>query len=956
MHDIRGKSKDQMEYKNTLNLPKTKFPMKANLLEKEPGLLKKWAEEDLYGQIRKARSGAKKIILHDGPPYPTGDLHIGTGLNKILKDIIVRFYTMRGYDAPYVPGWDCHGLPIEHRVMQELGEEAAKLGKVKIRQKCKKYAEKFVKLQKEQFKRLGVMGDWDNPYLTLNYEYEAGIIEVFGKLVEKGYVYRSKKPIHWCMKCKTALAEAELEYKNKISPSVYVNFQLIGDRDAFWQLINGLPADFRADPDEHVNMLIWTTTPWTLPANLAVAVHPRLEYSVVRYQHREKGYKLVSIMASSLVEKTMQVLNIGSFEILGNVVGSSLEGIGYKHVLSSRECNVILADYVSDTDGTGCVHTAPGHGHDDYVAGLKYKLPILSPVDENGEFTEEAGDLKGLYVYDANSVIIKKLLETGHLMSVSDLTHSYPHCWRCINPVIFRATEQWFISIDKNNLRKNALDSIKDIKWVPGWGEKRIAGMIENRPDWCVSRQRSWGVPIPAFYCKDCNAPLVNTESIQSVKKAFEKHGADSWFYKEASDFITNGTTCKECGNSNFEKENDIFDVWFESGSSHNSVLKKRKELQFPADIYLEGSDQHRGWFQLSILPSIAAWGVAPCKTIITHGFVVDEKGEKMSKSKGNFISVNDAIASSGGDVIRLCTVSMDYRNEMNTSVDFFKKTAESYRRIRNTFRYLMGNLSDFDPENDTVSYNDLLEIDKLALHRMQNLISAVTSTIEAFEFHKIFYMIHNFCAVDMSSFYLDILKDRLYTFGKNSVERRAAQTVLQNILQSLVKLIAPVLVFTADEIWDAIVHKDENTGSIHLASWPTPNEAWIDRELSRKWDKVIEMREDVSRELEKLRAAKLIGNSLEARVDLYIENDELRNLVKEFEGDLAMIFIVSEVYLIDEKDLHYAPGQLFKDLWIKVSVSQNKKCGRCWNFRDSVGNVEEFPDLCKKCLDVVRN
>lgn len=944
-----------MEYKETLNLPKTRFPMKANLLDKEPKALKRWEDADLYGQIRKARAGAEKMILHDGPPYPTGDLHIGTGLNKILKDIIVRFSTMKGLDAPYVPGWDCHGLPIEHRVLEELGEEALKLDKVKIRQKCRKYAEKFVKIQKEQFKRLGVMGDWDNPYLTLNHEYEAGIIEVFGKLVENGYVCRSKKPIHWCMKCKTALAEAELEYKDKTSPSVFVNFPLSGNYDEFWRLFDEAPSGIDVAGKEQISILIWTTTPWTLPANLAIALHPDIEYAAVRYRNPKTGKHQVSIVAAALIDQIKNTTGIDSLQTLSTVKGEALEGLRYRHVLSDRECRVILAAYVAVSEGTGCVHTAPGHGQDDYISGLKYELPIMSPVDEKGEFTEEAGTtLQGRYVYDANQIIVDTLNDTGAMLYADKLQHSYPHCWRCANPVIFRATEQWFISIDHDGLRDKALESIKDIKWIPEWGEERIAGMIRNRPDWCVSRQRSWGVPIPAFYCNDCKRPLVNADTIEAVRNKFAANGADSWFYMEAADFLDNGTACTGCGGTNFEKENDIFDVWFESGSSHNSVLNKREELTFPADIYLEGSDQHRGWFQLSILPSIAAWDKAPCRTVITHGFVVDEKGEKMSKSKGNFISVTDALKKSGGDIIRLCTVSMDYRHEMNTSYELLEKTADSYRRIRNTFRYLLGNLSGFNPAEDTVAYNDLPEIDRWALHRVQHLITSVTATIESFAFHRIYYLIHNFCTVEMSSFYLDILKDRLYTFEKGSVERRAAQTVLQHTLLTLVKLIAPVLVFTSDEVWSEIEYKDEDVKSIHLASWPSATKEWVNDELNSSWDMIMKIREEVSRELERLRSAKLIGNSMEARVDIYADDKALFDMLKVRESDLATIFIVSEVNLLDAKPDDATQGDSVKEVWTRTSVSSNGKCERCWNYRDSVGSIPDFTGLCKRCYDVV--
>ena len=647
-----------MSYKDTINLPKTKFSMKGNLVQREPEFLKKWEKENLYAQIRKARAGAKKFILHDGPPYPTGDLHIGTGLNKILKDIIVRFYTMRGYDAPYVPGWDCHGLPIEHRVLQELGSKAKEMEKIEIRKKCKKYAEKFVKVQMKQFKALGVSGDWESAYLTFTPQYEAGIIEVFGKLVEKGYVYRSLKPIHWCMRCETALAEAELEYHDQTSPSIYVNFKLID-----------CPEDnFRGIRDEDVYVLIWTTTPWTLPANLAIALHPEFQYTAVRYINPKTQKKQVSILAENLVDAVMNLQKIDGYERLGTVNGSSLEGLKYQHTIMNRDGSVVMANYVTLTDGTGCVHTAPGHGQDDYQTGLRYDMPILSPVDASGIFTEEAGDFAGQNIYDANKSITDKLDELGLLLTMGKISHSYPHCWRCRKPVIFRATEQWFVNIDHQGLRKNALDAIKSTNWIPPWGEIRLSNMIKERPDWCISRQRSWGVPIPAFYCTNCKESLLDVKVVNHVRDMFLKHGADSWFYKDTKEFLPDGTKCPKCSSTDFEKENDIFDVWFESGSSHHSVLNKRKDLQFPADVYLEGSDQHRGWFQLSLLPSVAAWGCAPFKTVITHGFVVDERGKKMSKSLGNFVSVGDALKELGGDIVRLWTSSMEYRNEMNTS------------------------------------------------------------------------------------------------------------------------------------------------------------------------------------------------------------------------------------------------------------------------------------------------
>lgn len=933
-----------MSYKDTINLPKTKFSMKGNLIQKEPEFLKKWEKENLYAQIRKARAGAKKFILHDGPPYPTGDLHIGTGLNKILKDIIVRFYTMRGYDAPYIPGWDCHGLPIEHRVMQEIGSKAEGMEKIEIRKKCKKYAEKFVKVQKKQFKALGVSGDWESSYLTFTPQYEAGILEVFGKLVEKGYVYRRRKPIHWCTRCKTALAEAELEYRNETSPSIYVNFKLIDK-----------PKDiFKNIADEDVYILIWTTTPWTLPANLAIALHPDYKYTAVRYTNPKTQKKEVTILADSLVNSIMDLLKIENYERLGTTSGNSLEGLKYKHNMLDRVGTIVLADYVTLTDGTGCVHTAPGHGQEDYLTGLEYDLPIISPVDETGCFTEEAGDFAGQNISDGNKSITKRLEELGLLLHMDHLSHSYPHCWRCKKPVIFRATEQWFVNIDHHNLRENVLKEIKKINWIPSWGDVRMSNMIKERPDWCISRQRSWGVPIPAFYCTSCKETILDVKIIYHVRDMFLKHGADSWFYKDAKEFLPNGTKCPNCNSTDFEKENDIFDVWFESGSSHHAVLNKREELTFPADIYLEGSDQHRGWFQLSLLPSVAAWGCAPFKTVLTHGFVVDEKGEKMSKSLGNFISVGDALKELGGDIIRLWTASMEYRNEMNVSRSIILRMSDSYRRIRNTFRYILGNLYDFDPDKDSVEYTKLWEIDRWALHKIEMLINSVTNAFESFQFHRVYHNIHNFCTVEMSSFYFDILKDRLYTFSKKSPERRAAQTVLHRVNSVLVRLLAPILVYTTEEVWMEMKQDNGNTSGVHLAEWPVSIKEYVDEELNNKWDNIIKVRTDVARELEKMRAAKHIGNSLEAVVDLYTEDGDLLKLLKEYENDFPMIFIVSDVNISEEPIDSANKGEIFDKLFIKVRVSDNNKCERCWNYRKEVGKIDKYPTLCDRCASVI--
>ena len=934
-----------MDYKKTLNLPTTQFPMKADLLRKEPEIQKKWEKEQLYELVRKARAGREKYILHDGPPYPTGELHIGTGLNKILKDFIVRFHTMKGYDAPYVPGWDCHGLPIEHRVMQEIGEEIKTLTKPEIRKKCKKYAEKFVKLQKTQFKALGVMGDWERPYLTFNPEYEAGIIEVFGKLVEKGYIYRSLKPIHWCMRCQTALAEAELEYNDETSPSIYVNFKL---NDTVEKLFKGADSD-------NSYIMIWTTTPWTLPANLAIALHPEYEYAAIRYFNPKTQKKEITILADKRTDVVMSTLGIKDYECLGKIQGRLLEGLKYKHTFMNRSGSVVLADYVTLSDGTGCVHTAPGHGQEDFLTGIKYHLPILSPVDATGVFTDEAGELAGQHIKKGNDYIMNRLETAGALLYKTDFTHSYPHCWRCKEPVIFRATEQWFVNLDYNNLRQRVLDEIKRTKWIPSWGESRMTGMISERPDWCISRQRSWGVPIPAFYCLDCKQELIDIKTIDHVRGRFEKEGADTWFYKDVSHFLPPDTKCSKCGGVRFEKEMDIFDVWFESGSSHHAVLHKRNELSYPADMYLEGTDQHRGWFQLSLLPSVGAWDMAPFKSVLTHGFVVDEKGEKMSKSLGNFISVEDALKEFGADVLRLWTSSLDYQNDMSVSRNLILRCADAYRRIRNTFRYLLSNLYDFDPKVNTISYEELLEIDRWALHKTQELIKNVTSGYESLQFHRIFHSFYNFCSVEMSAFYLDILKDRSYTFAKNSRERRAAQTVMYHILLNLVKLSAPIIVHTAEEVWSAIGFKDEDVSSVHLTTFPKCNAAWIDNSLNEKWEKLINMRTDVARELEKMRAAKLIGNSLEASVHLYTENEGHWQFLKSYENDLPMIFIVSEVRLDRNSTPKAVKGELTQELWIECSVSQHKKCERCWNFRESVGLHKDHPTICDRCIRAIQ-
>lgn len=947
-----------MDYKDTLNLPVTDFPMKADLATREPEIQKKWEELDLYGQIRKNRAGCPRYILHDGPPYPTGDLHIGTGLNKILKDLIVKYQTMQGYDAPYIPGWDCHGLPIEHMVMQQLGEKARGMDKLEIRKQCREYALRFVKAQKAQFKALGVLGDWENPYLTLNHEYEAAVLDLFGRLVREGYVYRSLKPIHWCMRCQTALAEAELEYDEETSPSIFVNFKVIDDLSDLLPLPKG----------EAVHVLIWTTTPWTIPANLAIALHPESRYSAIKYINPVTQRKEITLLAQSLVEAVMERVGVKEYKSLGSIEGRALEGRRYQHPLRDYKGVLVSADYVSLSEGTGCVHTAPGHGLEDYLTGLKYGLPIFSPVDSMGRFTEEAGELKGLNVKEANPRIVERLKFLEILLHKSFIRHSYPHCWRCKEPVIFRATRQWFIDLEHDGLRQRLLECIKDVKWIPEWGMERIGGMIHQRPDWCISRQRAWGVPIPAFYCEGCEEVLLRPETVAYVRDIFRRHGSDSWFSMETEALLPPNTKCDKCGGNSFRREMDIFDVWFESGSSHHAVLNQRKELSFPADLYLEGTDQHRGWFQLSLLPSVAAWGKAPFKGVITHGFVVDEKGEKMSKSLGNFISVEDALKDFGADIIRLWASSQDYRQDINTSLPLIGRMSDVYRRIRNTFRFLLGNLYDFNPEKDSLPYEQLLEIDRWALSKTQRLIQTVTRAYQDMEFHRVHHSIHYFCAVDMSACYFDILKDRLYTWGENSPGRRAAQTVLQEILHVLVKLSAPLLVHTADEVWSYIKHKVEDLPSVHLASWPRGNELWLNEPLEKRWEELFRVREEVYKALEVLRARKKIGKSIEARISLYTEEEEFYHILQEHIEDLPALFIVSETHLVKarydgqpDEVVHHVPlTGTPEGGYIRYTVgagpSGNKQCQRCWNYFPTVGKNTTHPTLCSRCVKVVES
>jgi len=852
-------SSNTKPYKDTLNLPATRFDMKANLTAREPQFQARWQEEDLYGQVRRARAGRPRRVLHDGPPYANGEIHMGTLLNKVLKDLVVRSLTMAGFDSPYVPGWDCHGLPIEHKVVKDLGAKAARMSHAEIRALCHTEAMKWVEVQRTQFRRLGVLGDWDQPYLTLDPRYEAGILDVLADLVEQGYVVRQLKPIHWCLTDRTALAEAELEYHDETTPSIYVNFPMVA----------GVPARWCRDPGDAWHAMIWTTTPWTLPANVAIAVHPDLTYAAVRYKDPATGQTVSAIMAADLVARIMALRQITAFTEIGRCRGRELEHSEYRHPFIDRTSPIVLASYVSVEDGTGLVHTAPGHGTEDYQTGRAYQLSVLSPVDESGRFTAEAPDwLTGQQVFAANPAIVARLKESGHLYHEQPQVHSYPHCWRCKKPVIFRATEQWFIAVDHDDLRGRTLKEIGAVRWLPGWGQTRIESMVALRPDWCISRQRSWGVPIPALGCTSCHTQWLTAETVRHFRDRFRAEGADVWFTRPVEDLLPPGAACPRCGGRSFRKEGDILDVWFESGSSHRAVLSKDFDLGYPAFMYLEGSDQHRGWFQASILTAVGTNGTAPFETVLTHGFVVDEKGRKISKSLGNYIPADKMTNTYGADVLRLYVASMDYADDIAVSERGIKEMSESYRKIRNTFRYLLGNLEDyqrFDPAG--VDPASLHEIDRWALGQLNRVVRDVRSAYERFEFYRVYQRIYQFCAVELSSFYLDVLKDRLYAEAADGPDRRAAQFVLARLHDHLARLLAPIIPHTAEELWDYRPAPPEGRSSVHLAEFPEPDPQWDDDARDRRWDELTGLREQVLVALEGLRKNKQIGSAQEAKV-----------------------------------------------------------------------------------------
>ncbi|NIO03561.1 MAG: isoleucine--tRNA ligase [Proteobacteria bacterium] len=918
-----------MDYKATLNLPRTDFPMKAALSQREPEFLHKWDHQGIYRKILQRSSGRPKYILHDGPPYANGHIHIGTALNKILKDFVVKSKFMTGFNSHYVPGWDCHGLPIENEVDKELGSKRGGMTVIEVRQRSREFAEKFLNIQREEFKRLGVLGQWELPYLTMSYDYEATIAREFGKFVGKGSVYKGKKPIHWCYHCKTALAEAEVEYEDRTSPSIYVKFPALSDFGERFEFLKG----------KKISVVIWTTTPWTIPANLAIAFHPEFDYVAV-----DVGDEVL-ILAESLLESCMREFGFSKYEVLGRFEGKSVENLKCRHPLVDRESLLVLADYVTLDAGTGCVHTAPGHGKEDYETGLVYGLEIYTPVDDDGNFTDDVQLFRGKFVFDANEAVTEKLHDVGALLKKGEMGHAYPHCWRCKNPIIFRATEQWFISMEKNDLRRKALEEIEKVEWTPAWGKDRIYGMIQNRPDWCISRQRAWGVPITIFYCVSCNETLADENLIDYVADQFEKEGADAWFTRTSEELLPSGTVCPACGNKAFRKENDILDVWFDSGVSYAAVCEKREDLKAPPDLYLEGSDQHRGWFHSSLLASVGTREIAPYHEVLTHGFVVDGKGEKMSKSKGNVITPDSVIERYGAEILRLWVAAEDYRDDIKISEEILKRLTEAYRKIRNTCRYILGNLYDFDPAKDAVVYERLSELDRWALHRLQKTIGRILSAYERFEFHIVFHTLNNFCSVDLSAFYLDILKDRVYTSRAASLERRSAQTAMNEILLALTKLMAPVLSFTAEEIWQHLPPRKGREESVHLTRFPSMNEAYLDGDLAEKWERIFGVRERVSKALEEARNEKVIGHPLDARVEI-VASPEMMELLEPLSKELKSVFIVSEVRLKRDSEI--------KGIQVQVRRAEGNKCERCWNYDTYVGKDKAHPSLCRRCLAAI--
>jgi isoleucyl-tRNA synthetase len=946
-------AEQKVDYKTTLNLPKTSFPMKANAANKEVETQKWWEENRIYEKNLENKDVDNKFILHDGPPYLSSEkIHIGTALNKILKDIVVKYKSQCGYYSPYVPGYDGHGLPIENAVLKNVKGGRAALTISELRTKCREFAYKNLKGQEINFKRLGVQGHWEEPYVTIAPDFEATQIRVFSKIAEKGYINKGLKPVFWCACCETALAEAEVEYADHESHSIYVKFDMSHDeaKKAYEQ--------GSVNTDKPLAIVIWTTTPWTLPANLAVCLHPKLDYVFVDSEKFDE----VLIIGKDLLESFAQDLGWeeNDFSIIGETKGENLELIKSRHPFFDRDSIIILGDHVTTETGTGCVHTAPGHGLEDYEVGNKYKIGVVSPLDNKGVFTEEGQQFEGLPYYKANAAILETMQENGALLKSDKLSHSYPHCWRCKKPVIYRATEQWFINVEK--YRDKCLEAIDGVSWIPVSGHKRIYKMVESRSDWCISRQRAWGVPIPVFYCEKCNKDLISSDIIEHVAQIFEKESSDAWWNRSVEELLPAGTKC-ECGHQTFIRETDIMDVWFDSGVTHTAVCERRYDLLrgTPVELYLEGSDQHRGWFQTSLLTSVAAFDRAPYKSVLTHGFVLDGAGRKMSKSLGNVVAPQEIVNKFGADVLRMWAASVDYTSDVRIGNTIVQQLVEVYRKLRNTCRFLLGNLHDFDPEKDMANYEELNELDKYTLHRLQTLKQQLTVAFENYEFYKYYQMMQNFAAVDLSSHYFDVVKDKLYTAGAKSVERRAVQTVLYNILQDLVRLLVPVTPHLAEDIWQHTPDNQKNNlESVLLTRWPEVQEEYINEALYTKWQKVFQVRDIVTRAIEPVRLRKEVGSSLEVAVNLYSENRVTKEILDSVKPFLPMIFIVSQVNIIDNADELETDGSLNsveeEDIKAVITKASGEKCERCWKYSVTIGENIEHKTLCINCINAINH
>ncbi|MPY87859.1 MAG: isoleucine--tRNA ligase [Luteitalea sp.] len=926
------------DWSKTVNLPRTEFPMRANLQRTEPSVLTRWNELRLYEQIMAARRGKPRFVLHDGPPYANGRIHLGQALNKILKDFVVKSKSMAGFEAPYVPGWDCHGLPIELKVDRELGPKKRTMSPADFRRECRRYAETYVNLQREDFQRLGVLGDWSDPYLTMSYGYQAAIVRALGTFVEQGRVYKGKKPVHWCIHCRTALAEAEVEYEEHASPSIYVEFPLNAASAA------DLAARVPALAGRDVATLIWTTTPWTIPSNLALAFHPALTYGAYELDGR------VLIIAEALAEATFAKRGLTAGKPLARVTGDALEHIRFRHPLYDRDSPAVLGEYVTLDQGTGVVHTAPGHGADDFHTGVKYGLEIYAPVGPSGHFHDDVGLFGGERIFDANPHVEAALAERGHLWFRESYHHQYPHCWRCHNPVIFLATPQWFIAMDRDGFRQQALEAIKRVKWLPAWGEERIHSMVAHRPDWCISRQRAWGVPIPAVYCEGCRDAVLTKALSDHAATLFEQHGADVWYEWPVEQLVPTGFTCSDCGGTRFEPERDILDVWFDSGSSHEAVLATRPDTTWPADVYLEGNDQYRGWFQSSLLVGLGTRGQSPYRQVIMHGFIVDEDGRKMSKSRGNDIEkvLQEVIEQHGADILRLWAAMVDYREEQRFGKQILARTVEAYRKVRNTLRYLVANLYDFDPATDRVPRERMLEVDRYALAQYAAAGLEVRRAYEAYDFQTIFHKVNQLVTVDLSAFYIDVSKDRLYTFGAKWEARRSAQTAMYVIADGLARLLAPLVPFTMDEVWCVLPGTREP--SVHMALFPDDLDELHDPALVGRWRSLLAIRDEVNVALEAQRQGKLIGSPLEAHVNVGASGSDLA-LLHHHETDLPMLFLTSSVTVRDTRPTSPADPSPWV---VDVQRASGTKCPRCWRYVDAVSDEPAVEGLCDRCVQAL--